>query len=87
MNLTNFRARRGKAGTGLSVSSSSDPGVNPGCGADGHALHGATIDLSLFDRLRLSGGSLHVRSYTYTYSSSTAEVSRAMSATPTLLPR
>jgi hypothetical protein len=64
-NLTNFRARRGKAGRGLCFSSSSEPKVNPDCGADGHAISGETAVLSLFDSLRLSRNSLHVKAYSY----------------------
>jgi hypothetical protein len=64
-NLHNYRARRGKGGTGVCFSSISSPPLHYIC-TGGSSLRGAAVDFSLFDRLRLSGGrTLHVKSYSY----------------------
>ena len=64
-NLHNYKAGRGKSGRGLCFSSVASVPVSPSCGADGHAISGLTADLSLFDRLRLASGSVHVKAYSY----------------------
>jgi hypothetical protein len=64
-NLHNYRARRGKGGTGVCFSSISSTPLHYIC-TGGSSLRGAAVDFSLFDRLRLSGGrTLHVKAYTY----------------------
>src|SRR5664279_802254 len=64
-NLTNFRAGRGKGGSGLCFSSLTTAPVHIVC-ANGAMISGFTVDFSLFDRLRLAGGrTLHLKGYTY----------------------
>jgi hypothetical protein len=64
-NLTNFRAGRGKSGSGLCFSSLTTAPVHIRC-ANGAQISGFTVDFSLFDRLRLAGGrTLHLKVYTY----------------------